>query len=91
MGRALLEHLAQEHPRVPHCNRCGKPFEYHVERNKHAARGSCRLVETLPTYEGIGEGLLCELDALVSSRDWNLRSDEVKYQLICRLVFRGGK
>ncbi|KAK0648445.1 hypothetical protein B0T16DRAFT_455923 [Cercophora newfieldiana] len=72
--RALLRHLFRFHLRIPYCYRCGATFDYFVERNSHFAPRQCKVRENLPVFEGIGEGMISELQALVSS--WDESSDD---------------
>jgi len=91
-GYALTDHLFQCHLHLPVCYRCGSMFNSVARRNAHAVSGECDLVEPPPTFEGVGEGTIYELEALVSS--WNQGvgrplSDEEKYARIWEVVFPG--
>ena len=90
-GHPLTDHLFQCHLHLPVCYRCATMFEYVAQRNAHVVLGECELVEPLPTFEGVGEVTLYELEALVSSWDRSAPplSDEEKYAKICDLVFPG--
>ncbi|KAK0719389.1 hypothetical protein B0H67DRAFT_573013 [Lasiosphaeris hirsuta] len=88
--QGLKEHLLRRHLCVPYCCICGATFDHHVERNAHIASRTCQLTETPPVFEGIGEGAIDELDALISDWDRNASispSDEEKEALIWSLLF----
>ncbi|KAK0750846.1 hypothetical protein B0T18DRAFT_401171 [Schizothecium vesticola] len=88
-GHLFTDHLFQWHLHLPVCWRCGKMFKYVAQRNAHVVLGECELVEPLPTFEGVSEGTLYELEALISSwdRDVLQMSDEEKHARIWELVF----
>ena len=93
-ARAVLWHMFRHHLRAPCCYRCGATFDYFVERNSHLAARTCE-VKTLPVLEGIGEGMVYELQDLVGSWDrrheldesFELLADERKYAQIWRVIF----
>ena len=67
-------------------------FNSVASRNAHVVLGECDLVEPPPTFEGVGEGTIYELKALVSSWDQGILlplSDEEKYARIWEVVFPG--
>ncbi|KAK0624334.1 hypothetical protein B0T14DRAFT_565616 [Immersiella caudata] len=92
--RSLLHHLFRDHLRIPYCYRCGDTFDYLVDRNIHSNARTCEVVEPAPIFEGVGEGMIYELEALLSS--WNEAggsgrglTDEERYARIWGVVFPG--
>ncbi|KAK4446120.1 hypothetical protein QBC34DRAFT_411988 [Podospora aff. communis PSN243] len=86
---SLTDHLFDHHLHLPVCWRCGAMFKYVTQRNSHVVSGQCELVNPVPTFEGVSEGTIYELQALVSLWDrTNVQmSDEEKYAKIWQLVF----
>jgi len=60
-----MDHLLLHHRCTPHCPRCGATFEYHIDRGQHIAKRGCNLTDKPPVFEGLDEGTMHELKAMV--------------------------